>query len=78
MDRLVCLGLSHRTAPVELRERLGSLAPGAAGCPAVEEHAAIYRAIRDGDEDAAATAAAAHVDRTLEDYRREIQRRVFG
>jgi GntR family transcriptional repressor for pyruvate dehydrogenase complex len=31
-----------------------------------------------GDEDAAAAAAAVHVDRTLEDYRREIQRRVFG
>ncbi|GGU78146.1 FadR/GntR family transcriptional regulator [Lentzea flava] len=45
---------------------------------AVQEHAAIYRAIRDGDEDAAAAAAAVHVDRTLEDYRREIQRRVFG
>jgi DNA-binding FadR family transcriptional regulator len=45
---------------------------------AVEEHAAIYRAIREGNEDAAAAAAAVHVDRTLEDYRREIQRRVFG
>jgi GntR family transcriptional repressor for pyruvate dehydrogenase complex len=45
---------------------------------AVEEHAAIYRAIRDGDPDAAAEAAAVHLDNTLEDYRREIQRRVFG
>jgi GntR family transcriptional regulator, transcriptional repressor for pyruvate dehydrogenase complex len=45
---------------------------------AVDEHAAIYRAIRDGDPDAAGVAAAVHVDRTLEDYRREIRRRVFG
>jgi GntR family transcriptional repressor for pyruvate dehydrogenase complex len=45
---------------------------------AVEEHAAIYQAIRDGDPDAAAHAAAVHLDKTLEDYRREIQRRVFG
>jgi GntR family transcriptional regulator, transcriptional repressor for pyruvate dehydrogenase complex len=45
---------------------------------AVEEHVAIYQAIRDGDPDAAAAAAAVHVDKTLEDYRREIQRRVFG
>ena len=60
MDRLVCLGLSHRTAPVELRERLGSLAPGTAGCPAVEEHAALstcyrvelYAYLADGVDDA--------------------------
>lgn len=45
---------------------------------AVEEHAAIYRAIRDGDPDAAARAAAVHIDNTLEDYRREIQHRLFG
>lgn len=45
---------------------------------AVAEHAAIYRAIRDGDPDAAALAAAVHLDNTLEDYRREIQRRLFG
>ncbi|MDW8807278.1 FCD domain-containing protein [Streptomyces scabiei] len=45
---------------------------------AVEEHEAIYRAIRDGLPDEAARATAAHLDRTLEDYRREIQRRVFG
>jgi len=60
VDRLVCLGLSHRTAPVELRERLGSLAPGTAGCPAVEEHAALstcyrvelYAYLADGVDDA--------------------------
>ena len=59
MDRLVCLGLSHRTAPVELRERLGSLGPGAARCPAVEEHAVLstcyrvelYAYLADGVED---------------------------
>jgi GntR family transcriptional regulator, transcriptional repressor for pyruvate dehydrogenase complex len=45
---------------------------------AVEEHEAIYRAIRDGRADEAAAATAAHLDRTLEDYRREIQRRLFG
>jgi glutamyl-tRNA reductase len=46
VDRLVCLGLSHRTAPVELRERLGSLGPGAARCPAVEEHAVLATCYR--------------------------------
>lgn len=45
---------------------------------AVAEHEAIYRAIRDGDPEAAAQAATVHLDQTLEDYRREIQRRVFG
>ncbi|MBM9503011.1 FadR/GntR family transcriptional regulator [Actinacidiphila acididurans] len=45
---------------------------------AIAEHAAIYRAVRDGDPEAAAQAAAVHLDKTLEDYRREIQRRVFG
>lgn len=45
---------------------------------AIDEHAAIYRAIRDGDPEAAARAATVHLDNTLEDYRREIQRRVFG
>ncbi|MFJ7044441.1 FadR/GntR family transcriptional regulator [Streptomyces sp. NPDC101112] len=45
---------------------------------AIEEHGAIYRAIRDGRPEEAAQATAAHLDRTLEDYRREIQRRLFG
>ncbi|MFL6078153.1 MAG: FadR/GntR family transcriptional regulator [Mycobacteriales bacterium] len=45
---------------------------------AVEEHAAICRAIRAGDPEAAARAAAVHLDNTLEDYRREIQHRLFG
>jgi GntR family transcriptional repressor for pyruvate dehydrogenase complex len=45
---------------------------------AVGEHEAIYRAIRDGDPEAAAQATSVHLDKTLEDYRREIQRRVFG
>jgi GntR family transcriptional regulator, transcriptional repressor for pyruvate dehydrogenase complex len=45
---------------------------------AVEEHEAIYRAIRDGRPEDAAAATAVHLDRTLEDYRQEIQRRLFG
>jgi GntR family transcriptional repressor for pyruvate dehydrogenase complex len=45
---------------------------------AVEEHDTIYRAIRDGEPEAAAQATSVHLDNTLEDYRREIQRRVFG
>jgi DNA-binding FadR family transcriptional regulator len=45
---------------------------------AVAEHTAIYEAIRDGDPDAAASATSVHLDKTLEEYRREIQRRVFG
>ena len=45
---------------------------------AIIEHEAIYSAIRDGDPDAAAQATSVHLDNTLEDYRREIQRRVFG
>jgi DNA-binding FadR family transcriptional regulator len=53
-------------------------AVGGHAAEAVQEHAAIYEAIRRGDPEAAAAAAAVHVDRTLEDYRREIQRRVFG
>ncbi|MDW8339823.1 MAG: glutamyl-tRNA reductase, partial [Thermoleophilia bacterium] len=46
MDRLVCLGLSHRTAPVELRERFGALGPGAARCPAVAEHVVLSTCYR--------------------------------
>ncbi|WP_328644387.1 FadR family transcriptional regulator [Amycolatopsis sp. NBC_00348] len=53
-------------------------ATGGHASDAIEEHAAIYRAIRDGDPDEAARAAAVHLDNTLEDYRREIQRRLFG
>lgn len=45
---------------------------------AVAEHTAIYEAIRDGDPDAAAEATSVHLDKTLDEYRREIQRRVFG
>jgi glutamyl-tRNA reductase len=46
VERLVCLGLSHRTAPVELRERLGTLGPAADECPAVEEHAVLSTCYR--------------------------------
>ncbi|MFO7572228.1 MAG: glutamyl-tRNA reductase [Gaiellaceae bacterium] len=78
MERLVCLGLSHRTAPVELRERVGSLGPGAERCPAVEEHAVLstcyrvelYARLTDSVEDAhdelvRALAGAHDVDRDL-------------
>ena len=51
---------------------------GGHAAAAVEEHAAIYRAIRDGEPEAAAEATSVHLDNTLEDYRREIQRRVLG
>jgi len=51
---------------------------GGHAAEAIEEHAAIYQAIRDGDAEAAAQATAVHLDKTLDDYRREIQRRVFG
>ena len=46
MDRLVCLGLSHRTAPVELRERVGALGLGAERCPGVDEHVALTTCYR--------------------------------
>ncbi|MFC8435603.1 FCD domain-containing protein [Streptomyces sp. NPDC057253] len=43
--------------------------PGPPSEAAVEEHAAIYAAIRDGRPEAAADTTAAHLDRTLEDDR---------
>jgi glutamyl-tRNA reductase len=46
VHRLVCLGLSHRTAPVELRERIGALGMGAERCPAVLEHAVLQTCYR--------------------------------
>lgn len=46
MLRLVCLGLSHRTAPVELRERIGALGFSAERCPAVVEHATLQTCYR--------------------------------
>ena len=51
---------------------------GGHAAEAVEEHAAIYQAIRDGEPAEAAGLATVHLDKTLEDYQREIQRRVFG
>jgi DNA-binding FadR family transcriptional regulator len=65
--------LQHQSSTIGLHGTVGGHAEGA-----VEEHAAIYQAIRDADPEAAAQAAAVHLDNTLEDYRREIQRRVFG
>jgi GntR family transcriptional regulator, transcriptional repressor for pyruvate dehydrogenase complex len=65
--------LQHQSSVIGLNGTIGGHADGA-----VAEHAAIYQAIRDGEPEAAARAAALHIDNTLEDYRREIQRRVFG
>jgi DNA-binding FadR family transcriptional regulator len=65
--------LQRQSSTIGLRGALGGHAEGA-----LAEHEAIYQAIRDGDADAAAEASAAHLDNTLEDYRREIQRRLFG
>lgn len=65
--------LQHQSSTIGLHGTVGGHAE-----EAIEEHAAIYQAIRDADPDAAAHAAAVHLDNTLEDYRREIQRRVFG
>jgi DNA-binding FadR family transcriptional regulator len=65
--------LQRQSSTIGLRGTLGGHVEGA-----LAEHEAIYQAIRDGDADAAAEASAAHLDNTLEDYRREIQRRLFG
>jgi glutamyl-tRNA reductase len=46
VHHLVCLGLSHRTAPVELRERIGALGAGAERCPVVLEHAVLQTCYR--------------------------------
>ncbi|GLP64984.1 GntR family transcriptional regulator [Streptomyces sp. TUS-ST3] len=65
--------LQRQSSAIGIHDSLGEGTPAA-----VEEHEAIYRAIRDGRPDEAAEATAVHLDRTLEDYRREIQRRLFG
>jgi DNA-binding FadR family transcriptional regulator len=65
--------LQRQSSTIGLRGTVGGHAEGA-----VAEHAAIYVAIRDADPEAAAAATALHLDNTLEDYRREIQRRLFG
>lgn len=65
--------LQHQSSTIGLHGTVGGHA-----AEAIDEHTAIYQAIRDGDPEAAATAAGVHLDKTLEDYRREIQRRVFG
>ncbi|MGW4638923.1 FadR/GntR family transcriptional regulator [Sphaerisporangium sp. NPDC004334] len=65
--------LQAQSAIIGLRGSVGGHA-----AKAVEEHGAIYRAIRAGDPEAAARAAAAHIDNTLEDYRREIQQLLFS
>jgi GntR family transcriptional repressor for pyruvate dehydrogenase complex len=65
--------LQHQSSTIGLHGTIGGHA-----AEAVDEHAAIYQAICDGDPEAAAQATAVHLDNTLEDYRREIQRRLFG
>jgi len=65
--------LLKQSSRIGLQGTLGGHVEGA-----IEEHAAIYDAIRSGNAEAAAHATAVHLDNTLEDYRREIQRRVFG
>ena len=67
--------VSFKVSAVRVATILVLLAFAAA---AAEEHEAIYRAIREGEPEAAAEATSVHLDNTLEDYRREIQRRVFG
>ncbi|GAA1941543.1 FadR/GntR family transcriptional regulator [Kitasatospora viridis] len=64
--------LQSQSSLIGMSGELGPHAP-----QAVEEHAAIYRAIRAGDPEAAAQAAAVHIENSLEDYRKEIQRRLF-
>lgn len=65
--------LQHQSSTIGLHGTVGGHA-----AEAVDEHIAIYEAIRAADPEAAAQATAAHLDNTLADYRREIQRRVFG
>lgn len=65
--------LLMQSATIGLHGTLGGHA-----AEAVEEHAAIYQAIRNGEPEQAAHFATVHLDKTLEDYQREIQRRLFG
>ncbi|GAB3149433.1 FadR/GntR family transcriptional regulator [Microbispora hainanensis] len=65
--------LQAQSAIIGLRGSVGGHA-----AKAVEEHDAIHQAIRAGDPEAAAHAAAAHIDNTLDDYRKEIQQRLFS
>jgi DNA-binding FadR family transcriptional regulator len=65
--------LQRQSSTIGLHGALGGHA-----AEAIAEHAAIYQAIRDGEPAQAAHFATVHLDKTLEDYQREIQRRVFG
>ena len=65
--------LQAQSSIIGLRGSIGGHA-----AKAVEEHDAICQAIRAGDAEAAAHAAASHIDNTLSDYRREIQQRLFS
>ena len=53
-----------------LQRRASVIGLGGHAGAAVEEHEAIFRAIRDGEPEAAAQATYVHLDNTLEDYRR--------
>jgi GntR family transcriptional regulator, transcriptional repressor for pyruvate dehydrogenase complex len=65
--------LQRQSSTIGMHGAIGSHA-----AEAVREHTAIYEAIRDGDPEAAVQATGVHLDKTLEEYRREIQRRLFG
>lgn len=65
--------LQRQSSTIGLRGVIGDHAAGA-----VDEHAAIFRAIRDANPEAAAQAAATHLDKTLEHYQRDIKHRLFG
>ncbi|WP_329466935.1 FadR/GntR family transcriptional regulator [Streptomyces sp. NBC_01431] len=65
--------LQSQSGVIALRGTLGGH-----GAAAIEEHDAIFHAIKDGRPEDAVLAAATHIDNTLEDYRKRIQQRVFG
>jgi len=69
-------GRTGRSGQASLRVEVGSV--GDRVHKAVAEHAAIYEAIRNGRPDGAAAAVVLHVDNSLEDYNKEIRRRLFA
>jgi DNA-binding FadR family transcriptional regulator len=70
---LMARRLQGQSAIIGLKGR-----PGGELRTAAEEHIVIYEAIRTGRAEEAAAAAAAHIEHTQDDYRREIQRRLFS
>ena len=65
--------LLRQSSTIGLRGTLGEHGPAA-----IEEHDAIYEAIRRGDAEEASQATTVHLNKTLEDYRNVIQRHLFG